>query len=238
MHAHRATVIAHRGASAYAPEHTFAAYDLALAQGADVLELDVRQTADGRPVVLHDATLLRTAGDPRPVAAVGAGALAALPGAPLPLAAVLERYAGRAGLLVEVKACEPAVLLAALAGAGARDAVTVQAFDHRFLRRLRALDPGLPLAALFRPWRGAAAVRRELARVGGCAGAVGPSARHVDAPLVLAAHARGIAVRPYTVNDEAEAERLLALGVDGLITDVPDRIRAVVDAVPAAALAA
>src|SRR5688500_16212546 len=52
-------VIAHRGASPYAQEHTYAAYDLALAHGADALELDLRATADGEPVVVHDATLRR-----------------------------------------------------------------------------------------------------------------------------------------------------------------------------------
>jgi glycerophosphoryl diester phosphodiesterase len=59
-----ALVIAHRGASGYAPEHTFAAYDLALEQGADYLEQDLQVTADGVLVVLHDATLDRTARGP------------------------------------------------------------------------------------------------------------------------------------------------------------------------------
>ena len=61
-------VIAHRGASGYETEHTFAAFDLALAQGADVLELDVRVTADGVPIVMHDPTLDRTTDMSAPVA--------------------------------------------------------------------------------------------------------------------------------------------------------------------------
>lgn len=59
-----ATVVAHRGASAYAPEHTFAAYDLALEQGADYIEQDLQLTSDGELVVLHDETLDRTARGP------------------------------------------------------------------------------------------------------------------------------------------------------------------------------
>ena len=59
-------MVAHRGASGYELELTFAAYDLALKQGADVLELDLRATADGDLVLVHDATLLRTAKDPVP----------------------------------------------------------------------------------------------------------------------------------------------------------------------------
>jgi glycerophosphoryl diester phosphodiesterase len=62
--ASRPIVIAHRGASGYAPEHTFAAYDLAIEQGADYLEQDLQLTADGVLVVLHDATLDRTARGP------------------------------------------------------------------------------------------------------------------------------------------------------------------------------
>src|ERR671921_1473034 len=59
--------IGHRGASAYAPEHTFAAYDLALAQGADYIEIDLQMTADGELVALHDKTLNRTADAPEGV---------------------------------------------------------------------------------------------------------------------------------------------------------------------------
>src|SRR4051794_2663361 len=99
--------IAHRGASGHRPEHTVAAYDLAIELGADLIELDVRATRDGEPVVLHDATLDRTVrGRSGPVAA---HALAELrdgdgdAGAVLTLREVLERYAGRVGLLVEVK---------------------------------------------------------------------------------------------------------------------------------------
>src|SRR5918993_392641 len=89
-----AEVIAHRGASAYTPEHTFAAYDLALEQGADALELDVRSTADGALVLLHDATLLRTTNDPRRVDELTSAGLAELdhPAAPVALDSVLGRY--------------------------------------------------------------------------------------------------------------------------------------------------
>jgi glycerophosphoryl diester phosphodiesterase len=59
--------IGHRGASAYAPEHTFAAYDLALEQGADYIEIDLQMTADGELVALHDKTLNRTADAPEGV---------------------------------------------------------------------------------------------------------------------------------------------------------------------------
>jgi len=232
-------VIAHRGASAYAPEHTPRAYDLALEQGADVLELDVRVTADGTPVVLHDPTLARTAGDPRPVTAVRDAELAGL-GVPT-VEAVLARYGTSTRYLVEVKESGPAAesaLLATIERHGLRGQVTVQSFRRSILRRVRALDPGLALAPLYRPFATSAGIRAGLARTAPWAASVSPCARSVDAALVLAAHARGLAVQAYTVNGEAEMERLAALGVDGIITDVPDRLGAVRAAARGAALAA
>jgi glycerophosphoryl diester phosphodiesterase len=216
-------IIAHRGASAYAPEHTLAAYDLALAQGADVLELDVRAAADGTLVVHHDDTLLRTVGDPRRVAALDAAALADLhPDVrPLTLDTVLTRYAHAARFLLDLKRPSPwweRRLLALIDRPALQGRVVVQSFDPRALRRLHLAAPRLPIAALFpegMPVRGLRAVARFACGVGPWHGAV-------DASLVARARAHGLAVRPWTVNGEADIERLLALGVDGVITDVPD----------------
>ncbi len=238
-----ATVIAHRGASAYRPEHTLEAYDCARAMGADRLELDVRAAADGTLVVLHDATLARTTGDPRPVAGLRRADLLALPPArrPLLLDEVLGRYGREAEYLVEVKDPRPgdaALLRAVLARHDVGGRVWVQSFDRAGLLELHGLDPSLPLALLYRePWT-PDAVRRDLPHVAGWAQAVAPAVASVDAALVLAAHAAGLSVQAYTVNAEAEMERLLFLGVDGLITDVPDRARALVDRAPALAWAA
>ncbi len=216
-------IIAHRGASAYAPEHTLAAYDLALAQGADVLELDVRAARDGTLVVVHDQTLLRTIGDPRRVDALDASALAALhPDArPLTLDTVLTRYGHAARFLLDLKQPSPRWerrLLATIDRPALRDRVIVQSFDPRSLRRLHLAAPWLPIAALFpegMPVRGLRAVARFACGLGPWHGAV-------DASLIARARAHGLAVRPWTVNGEGDIERLLALGVDGVITDAPD----------------
>ncbi len=225
-------VIAHRGASAHAPEHTTQAYDLALEMGSDVLELDIRTTADGTPVVLHDPTLARTAGDPRPVVRVTDRQLAALDPAvrPLALEAVFARYGARTRYLVEIKQIDPVgeqALIALIARHGLAGHVTIQSFRRTILRRVGALDPALPLAPLFTPWTTSGHIRRRLDRIARYACGISPCATSVDAPLVLAAQARGLAVRVYTVNDEPQMQRLLGLGVDGIITDVPDRLGAV-----------
>jgi glycerophosphoryl diester phosphodiesterase len=128
----RPLVIAHRGASAYAPEHTFAAWDLALDMGADFIEQDLQMTADGELVVLHDATLDRTVRGPAEIVhgRVDARTIAELNQCqagswfndahpdrarpefarePIPtLDAVLARYAGRARFYIETKNPEEA----------------------------------------------------------------------------------------------------------------------------------
>ena len=227
-------VIAHRGASAYEPEHTFAAYDAALRMGADVLEVDVRLTADGVPVVLHDATLARTTGDPRAISTVTARQIDALEteARPLRLADVLERYEDGTRYLLDLK--EPrgevaSAVIEAVLGAGLFRRVQIQAFSRRGLRRVRAAHGLVSIAQLYVPRFPAAAIRRDLGRVERLADSIGPHAAGVDAALVAAAHRRGLRVQPYTVNDRAEIAWLSALGVDAIITDAPDLMRAPIE---------
>ncbi len=139
-------------------------------------------------------------------------------------------------------------VVAAVESAGVVDRVTVQSFDWRTLLEIKRLAPHMatvcltiesngmntvrPAADGVSPWHaglkpvdhGGSIVR--LARAAGC-GAWSPFWRNVTAELVHEAHAAGLRVVPWTVNDPAEMERLAALGVDGLITDYPDRARSV-----------
>lgn len=236
-----AEVIAHRGASAHRAEHTLAAYDLALEQGADLLELDVRPTADGTLVVLHDPTLLRTAGIDRKVAELSHADLHELCGeqAPLTLDAVLRRYGvGRqARLLVELKDPDPSwehVVAERLAEHDLAGRAVVQSFDTKALRRLRLAHPWLECAALYRRRRGA----RTLDGLVKYGTGIGVWHHAIDAAFVAAAHARGLAVRAWTVNDPGQVERLLALGVNGIITDRPDMAGGVIARAQALPLAA
>jgi glycerophosphoryl diester phosphodiesterase len=226
----RPEIVAHRGASAAAREHTFAAYDLALAQGADMLELDLRASADGEPVVLHDPTLARTTGDPRSVASVASAELAALgaAGRPPSFAAVLARYGRSTRYLVELKDPTPALerrVLATLRAAGSCDRAVIQSFDLASLGRVRRLAPAVPVAPLIAALpRSPEAFVANLAAAG--AAAIGVREDAVSANLVATAHRRGLAVRAWTVNEPLAAERLTTLGVDGLITDVPGALAA------------
>lgn len=232
-------VIAHRGASAYAREHSFLAYDLALAQGADALELDVRLTSDGRLVVLHDARLLRTANDRRAIAGLCAAELASLDASVRPptLDAVLDRYGTATRWLIELKRPAPATqhgLAAALTARGLEDVCVVQSFNAVALRRLRRSAPSLMVAPLYRR----APSARLLRAVATFAVGVGVGHADVDSALLLRAHACGLAVNAWTANAPADIERLVALGVEGVITDVPDVVRGVVDSRAGVAAAA
>jgi glycerophosphoryl diester phosphodiesterase len=226
----QAEVIAHRGASAAAPEHTFAAYDIALEQRADMLELDLRASADGETVVLHDPTLARTTGDPRHVATVTGAELVAMDavGRPPTFGAVLARYGRRTRYLVELKDPTPALercVAAALRDAGLCDRAVIQSFHLVSLRRIRRLEPALPIAPLIAAWP--AAPEAFLDGLAAC-GTAAIGVRHdlLDRDLIRGAQERGLGVRAWTVNEAPAAERLIGLGVDGLITDVPGEIAA------------
>jgi glycerophosphoryl diester phosphodiesterase len=225
-------VIAHRGASAHAPEHTLAAFDLALTMGADALELDLRATADGQVLVLHDETLARTAGDPRHLRDLTSQEIELLPPAvrPVPLTTVLDRYGAATRYLLELKEPIEVPVWTAVHERGLAPRVQLQAFSRRTLRRAHWLAPAASLAQLYLAHTPSALIRRDLGRVARFAHAVGPHHRSVDAALVAAAHAHGLAVRPYTVDREADMTALIALGVDGLITNRPAVARAAVAA--------
>ena len=225
-------IVAHRGASAHAPENTLAAFELALLQGADVIECDMRTTSDGELVLVHDETLLRTTGDPRAVAEVALADLAELDDAVRPptLAEVLDSFGDGTNYLVDVKRL-PRVrerqFIDAIACRGLGARVVVQSFDHLLLRRLSLQEPLLSVAAAFAPQADA---RRSVQLVARFVSGIAPFCATTDAALVRTAHRHGLAIWPWTVNEECEMQRLIDLGVDGLITDVPDRACALVGA--------
>lgn len=227
-------IIAHRGARRDAPENTLDAFALALEQGADGIEFDVQVTADGVPVISHDDHVGATCGiDARisgaslaEVSTWNAGAARGGQAAIPTLAEVVARFGGRTLLYVELKASwggpdgfRPSSLAAEaalplLAGA---DGVVVSSFDPS--------GPALARAAGFPIAHGVAAAASctpfvTTAAAAGCV-QIHPEASMVDAQLVGVAHASGLAVIPWTVNDPALASTFRDLGVDGVFTDVP-----------------
>ena len=148
---------------------------------------------------------------------------------------VLARYRHRANYYIETKNPEEAPgmeekLLALLDEYQLRDAavrrnqVIIQSFSDASLRKIHALDPALPLIQLFPAFYNSAAIRSTLDYVKAYAVGIGPSGLSVDAALVTAAHARCLDVHPYTINETWQMAGLVALGVDGMFTNFPDRL--------------
>lgn len=229
-------VFAHRGGAGLAPENTIEAFDRAMALGVDGLELDVRLSRDGIVVVHHDATLERTTSLEGPVAVRTADELAAVK---IPtLAAVLARYADTR-VIIELKLNSRALAEAVVrdvCDAGAQSRACLGSFGRRVLRTVRALDPSLATSAareevrwaLYRSW--CRAPRRSAPYGGYQIPELAGRTRVVTPRFVRDAHAAGLQVQVWTVDDEEDARRLLDWGVDALITDRPDRILPVVRA--------
>lgn len=233
-----ALVIAHRGASAAERENTLPAFERAAELGADWVELDVRSSAEGELVVHHDPELE----DGRAVCEVPA---TALPAHVPTLAEVLDVCHARGlAVNVEIKALpgEPdegragaiadavvALLLARLeAGSLDPDRVLVTCFDPRTLARVAEVGQRrLPTGLLSMVLEGPEAVVATAVDGGHCA--LNPWDALTTAELVDAAHAAGLAVNVWTVDDPERMAALVAMGVDGLITNQPDVGRRVVD---------
>lgn len=223
--------IAHRGASGHAPENTLLAIETALDMGAAWIEIDVHRSADGHLVVIHDDTVDRTTDGAGAVAAMSLDALRALDagrGERIPtLDEVFARAAGRAGIHVELKGDGTPVPVADFLARRFADGwkthqVTVSSFDHEKLRQLRRRLPAARLGALCgAPLPPDAAFASLLA-----AASVHPPVAHLTPEFVDDAHARGLEVCVWTVNDPADVARMRAWGVDAVFTDYPERVLA------------
>lgn len=234
----RPWIIAHRGASAIAPENTASSFREALRLGAKIIECDVRVTRDGDLVVFHDETLDRLAGrsgriadcDREMIASMevggwfGDGSFAGEPVLRFDEALRICREGG-AVLLIEHKTGDPGSYAAVIRETAMGAKVIVQSFDWGFLRAFRAECPGIPVGALGDGILDEARSRRlaELAPdwIGWHAGDL----REKDLAVVRTIGAR---LALWTVNDPDIATRWLGDGADAIITDVPDVIAGVV----------
>jgi len=253
-------IIAHRGASGHAPEHTIAAFDIAIERGAEYLEFDVQLTADGVPIVFHDLVSTRTLRgiDHHGVISemsfeelrhadagswfneeVRAGSRRFEEQSLLTLSEVLERYRHLARFAIELKSTDDSksgiewTVLRTLADhrlLGDSGRVVVMSLSAVSPARMHSLAPNVDLVQLFYEHEDAGEILGRLHHVRRYAGRIGPHHTQVTKGLVQTAHAEGLGVWTWAVNETDEMERLIAAGVDGVITDFPDRLRSVLDA--------
>ena len=218
----RPLVIGHRGAPRRAPENTVGAIEAASAEGADGVEIDVRVAGDGSVVVLHDADLDRTTAARGPVTAAHLVLLRSLG---VPTLADVVALTDRLGLWlnIEVKEADERIA-AALAGVGLAHGGVVSSFLPAALALVAAAAPHLPRALLTLPGTDAA----EACVAASVHGHWNPFFLTVleDPGTVTRAHASGLGVHVWTVDDADHVRAMAAAGVDSVITNDPALARA------------
>jgi glycerophosphoryl diester phosphodiesterase len=237
----RPLVVAHRGASGIAPENTLVSFRRAIAQGADMIEFDVRMTADFHIVVLHDRDLKRTTGKNAKVWDMTLQQLRLLEagswfhprfaGEQIPtLRQVLEMMPEGVIANIEVKtdgdrrkklAFEEVCILTIMEKK-CEDRVLVSSFDHKFIKRLHSLYPSIRTGALYMPVRDA---RKSPSLIARKTGAKAFICNHtmLGQRFIRDARLRKMFVATYVVNTEDHLQRAVDLGVDAVITDFPGR---------------
>lgn len=238
----RPLVIAHRGSSGSAPENTIAAFSQALLHGADAIECDVRLTSDNRVVVIHDATLKRTTNGTGYVYDHSLEELQSLDagswfhrrfaGERIPtLDAVLSLIDGKVGLNIEIKPVRDTAAARVIVERclhlvrrfHAHRYVLLTSFQHSLLKLAKRYDAAVNVGLLYHPFHHVGtppvklAVRHE-ARVLVC------SVQFLRRTMVDDAHRNSVAVAAYTVNSRKQLKRCLHVGVEGIVTNVPEKI--------------
>ena len=226
-------IIAHRGASAYAPENTLPAFEKAVELGADAIELDVQLTKDKHVVVFHDYHLERTSNGTgfllrhnlKKLQRLDAGRWFSkeFKGEPIPtLEEVLARLSDRILFNIELKKMPFANemvdrVLQLIEAYGIQDRCLLSSFDPIAIEYARVENPHIPTGLLFDKrrddiWRGAWPF-------------VLPSAKLATNDLIAEAQRHDKALGTWTVNEPKEMQRLLHQGIGRIITDVPDKLQ-------------
>lgn len=244
LYGNRRLLLGHRGAAAEAPANTLPAFRRAMEAGAHGVELDVHLSRDGQVVVIHDETVDSVTGISGRVGEMtlaeiqqlDAGSYfgAEFAGAHIPTLDEALDAVGREGIVnIELKGTSVASdglereVVRVVHARGMSERVILSSFNPLRLWRLRLLDPRLPRGMLHGP--GTPVFVRELWFLP----MVQPDALHphysmVNAAYMKRAHQWGVRVNVWTVDDPAQASRLVNLGVDAIITNDPARLRKVV----------
>lgn len=230
-------ILAHRGASATAPENTLAAIEQAINDGADWIEIDVQQTADGEIIVIHDSDLLKVAGIDLKVKDitypqlqtidVGSWFAPEFSNQRIPtLREVLSACKGRVGVDIELKYYGHEVnleerVVELVETTNMTDEVILMSLSYEGIQKIRALRPTWKIGLL------------TSVNIGNIANLdvdfFAVNAKFVTQSFIKQAHRRGQAVFVWTVNDALGFTAMLSLGVDGIITDKPALATAILD---------
>jgi len=228
-------IIAHKGASAHAPENTLAAFQLALEQNADGIELDTMLSVDGQVVVFHDNTVDRITNGSGRVKDMSLAQLKELDigdGQKIPtLAEVLEQFGGKFLINIELKNYTsifdnlPIEVAKLVKDYGLEESVLLSSYNAFNIKRLRSELPKTKLGLITDEQKAKHWIWRFFKY-----DSLHPHFSDVDKVLVSALHARNREINVYTVDEPEEMTRLAGLDVDGIITNVPQLARQVLEA--------
>lgn len=229
-------IIAHRGSSNAAPENTIAAFDLAVQQGADYIELDVQLTMDQQVAVIHDETVNRTTDGSGPVRSYTLDQLKKLDAGSwfdpqyakerIPtLHEILEKYSQHIGILIEIKhpkrqiGIEKAVVDIIKRFSYSRH-IMVQSFDDIALQRMKAYSPSLRTAFIIKPSAQKLA-KRKLEVYSTFADCLNMKKTMINRWWIERIHSFGMDVFIWTIKDQKTANHVKKYPIDGVVTDHP-----------------
>lgn len=243
-------IIAHRGANKYAPQNTLPAFERAIELGADGFETDVHVTKDGVPVICHNYTVNDTSNGIGSIASYTIEDLKKLDfgsyysprfaGTTIPtLDEFLELVASSAIEIMNIELKSPKEkesnivekTIKAVKAHGLFDRLLISSFDPKLLVDVKKIDPRCQTGFLYSPPHVETILShifpvRYAKHLG--VDAIHPMDMYVNKQYVKAAHNAGLKVNVWTVNNESAIKRFIKYGVDGLITDCPDRVRKVI----------
>lgn len=234
--------VAHRGATGYAPENTIAGFDLAVKMKADYIEIDLQRSKDGKLVVIHDTAVDRTTdgigkvGDLtfEQLRSLDAGSWKAeqFAGEQIPtFEEILDRYHGKIGILIELKAPElyPGIEEQVAAALKERnlhkpqnEKIIIQSFNFESMKKMDKLLPKVPIGVLTSNRSHTTA--EALQEFSTYADWFNPSYGIVTEELVNNVHALDMQIGSWTVRNQEAADFLFDMGVDAIITDYPDYV--------------
>ncbi|ARC28053.1 glycerophosphodiester phosphodiesterase [Bacillus toyonensis] len=245
--------IAHRGASAYAPEHTIAAYKLGQQLKGDYIEIDLQMTKDGHLLAMHDETVNRTTNGKGLVKEhtleemkqlnVGSFFNEKYPNlakkefenAKVPkLKEIIEMFGHNANYYIETKSPDeyPGMeekLLEIIKYYQISDKVIIQSFSEESLQKIHSLHANIPLVQLLSYQKSVQLNELEIEKYKTYCIGLGMNYKYIDSAYVKKIKKHGLEVHPFTVDNEKDMKKLLSWGVDGMFTNYPDRLHSILD---------
>lgn len=244
-------LIAHRGASGYAPEHTIEAYKLAKKMNADYIEIDLQITADGNLIAMHDDTVDRTTNGTGPVSDYTLNELKKLDAGSwfnkeypnkakevytelnVPtLSEIFDQLGTKENYYIEIKESDDSYMEKALLSTldkygflnGDKDhgRIIIQSFSDESLKRIHDLAPKISLTKLQESYETKETTSTVLKEISQYADFIGPSYKYIDREFVISAKKEGLLVHPFTVNETDAMSELEEWGVSGVFTNYLD----------------